>query len=86
MPTSLQALQQRVDELEQRAGEVLRLAEQLRDGKPVQPELSIKGQRWYRGARELLVQQQFSGLDEFVGCYDTSLRPDAVRPGLSEVS
>src|SRR5260370_1407197 len=35
----------------------------------VQPELSIKGQQWYRGVRELFVQENFSGLKEFVDCY-----------------
>ncbi len=79
MSTSLQALQQRVDEIERLADEVVHLAEQVRDGKPVYSELSVQGQRWYRGARELLVQQGFSGLNEFDACYDTSLRPDSKR-------
>jgi hypothetical protein len=77
MPTGVQALQQRVDELERQADDVFRLAEQLRDGKTAQPELSVKGQRWYRGARELLAQQVFSGLAEFEACYDSSEE----RPG-----
>jgi hypothetical protein len=72
MPISLQALQQRIDDLERQADEVFGLAEELRDGKPVQPQLSVKGQRWYRGARELLVQQGFSGLAEFEACYDST--------------
>lgn len=37
-----------------------------------QPELSLKGQRWYRGARELLVQVNYSGLKEFDLCYDSN--------------
>ncbi len=81
MSTSLQALQQRVDELERLADEVLRLAVQVRNGILSHPDLSVKGERWYRGARELLVQQGFSGLNEFDACYNSSLRPESQRPG-----
>lgn len=62
-------LQNRIQELEQLADEVLTLAENLRDQNNVQPDLAIKGQRWYRGARELLVQQGLSGLGELESCY-----------------
>jgi hypothetical protein len=44
----------------------------LSTGEKVQPDLSIKGQRWYRGTRELLVQHNFSGIKEFDSCYDTT--------------
>lgn len=79
MPVNLSALQQRVDELEKLADEVLRLAERFRDAQTPLPELSVMGQRWYRGTRELLVQHEFSGLAEFDACYDSSLSPEADR-------
>lgn len=63
-------LQRRIQELEQLADEVLSLAEQLKSQSNVQPDLAIKGQRWYRGAREFLVQQGSSGLGEFENCYE----------------
>ena len=58
-------LEQRIKELESLAEEVIALANKRAEGEQVQPELSVKGQRWYRGARELLVQHGFSGLKEF---------------------
>lgn len=81
MPVNLSALQQRVDELEKLADEVLRLAEQFRDTQVPQPELAVKGQRWYRATRELLVQHEFSGVTELDECYDSSLRQHAERGG-----
>jgi hypothetical protein len=62
-------MEQRIAELEKLAEEVSGLAKKQSEGQYVQPELSIKGQRWYRGTRELLAQQNFSGLDEFDNCY-----------------
>ena len=72
MKTKLIQLEKKIEELEALAQGVMTLAEKLSQGLNVQPELSIKGQRWYRGARELLVQQGFSGLDEFDYCYNSS--------------
>jgi len=69
MQTTLIQLQKRVEDLEKLADEVSNLAERLSKGEAVQPELSIKGQQWYRGARELMVQHTYSGLDDFDGCY-----------------
>lgn len=60
------------------------LAERLSRGELVQPELSIKGQKWYRGARELLVQQKFSGLDEFDYCYNSS-KNDTKRRSFTDI-
>ncbi|NQU77265.1 DUF4145 domain-containing protein [Candidatus Falkowbacteria bacterium] len=70
MNTKLVQLEQRINELEKLANEIVKLAKKLFDGQDVQPKLSINGQRWYRGARELLVQQDFSGLEEFDNCYE----------------
>jgi len=69
MGTKLIQLERRVTELEKLADDVAYLAERQTRMENVQPELSIKGQQWYRGARELLVQQDFSGLNEFENCY-----------------
>lgn len=68
-PSKLIQLQTRIQELEHLADEVIALSGNLRSGSTVQPKLAIKGQQWYRGARELLVQQAFSGLKEFDNCY-----------------
>ena len=70
MQTKLVQVIQRVQELEQLASEVANLVEKLATGEAVQPELSVKGQRWYRGGRELLANHQFSGLQEFEDCYE----------------
>ncbi len=69
MQTRLVGIQQRVADLDKVAGEVFILAQRLLQGETVQPELSIVGQRWYRGVRELMVQNQFSGLEELEQCY-----------------
>lgn len=58
-------LGQRIQELESLADEVAELAKTQASFKTVQPDLNTKGQRWYRGAREILVQQQSSSLAEF---------------------
>jgi hypothetical protein len=65
MNTKLVQLQNRVKELESLAQDVFILADGVRAGQKRQPELQIKGQQWYRGTRELLSQQDFSGLKEF---------------------
>ena len=70
MQTKLVQVIQRVQELEQLASEVANLVEKQATGEAVQPELSVKGQRWYRGGRELLAKHQFSGLQEFEDCYE----------------
>jgi hypothetical protein len=77
--TKLVQLQKRIGELEALADEVAVLAEHLKDDKDIQPDLSTKGQRWYRGAREILVQSNSSALAEFEQCYDSSNVP--IRAG-----
>lgn len=69
MQTKLIQLQNRIDELENVAWEVQTLADQFIQGGAVQPRLSQQGERWYRGCRELMVQQNFSGLGDFDDCY-----------------
>jgi hypothetical protein len=72
MSLKLIHLEQRIKEIESLADEVLALAESMSQGRHVQPDLSVKGERWYRGAREILVQQDFSGIKDFDGCYKDS--------------
>jgi hypothetical protein len=69
MRVKLLQLEQRVKELESLADEVASLAERLTTNRDAQPALSIKGQAWFRGAREFLVQQNSSALGEFDACY-----------------
>jgi hypothetical protein len=70
----LAQLRERVRELDRLADEVLSLAERMKKKEATaQPDLAIKGQRWYRGARELLVQQQYSGLGDFDLCYHSPI-------------
>ncbi len=69
MKTSLLQLDQRIKELESLADEVSKLVKQWGTGKAVEWDLNTKGERWYRGARELLVQQKYSGLKDFDNCY-----------------
>lgn len=63
------ALARRIQELESIADEVANLAKRQSNNESVQPELNTQGQRWYRGAREILVTQNSSGLREFDGQY-----------------
>jgi hypothetical protein len=77
--TKLVHVQKRIDDLEALANEVAALAARLKDDEKVQPDLSVNGQRWYRGAREILVQAKSSALEEFDQCYDSSKVP--LRPG-----
>jgi hypothetical protein len=65
MNLKLLQLSQRIQALESLADEVLRLANEQSTRSQREPELNTKGQRWYRGARELLVQQKSSSLAEF---------------------
>lgn len=73
--TNLLSLSQRIKELEELATEIEVLAKLLLDASVttdvnlVQPQLSIKWQRWYRWARELMIQNNFSGLRDFDNCY-----------------
>ena len=69
MKLKLLQLEQRINELEAIAYEVTNLARKQGASEAVQPELNTKGQRWYRGAREILVQQKSSGLTEFDALY-----------------
>ncbi len=81
MQTKLVQVQRRIDELEALADEVAVLAARLKEDGDVQPDLSVKGQRWYRGAREILVQAKSSALQELDQCYDSSIV--RVRVGVS---
>ena len=69
MKLKLLQLEQRIQELESIADEVAKLAKKQGSNETVQPELNTKGQRWYRGAREILVQQKSSSLGEFDTLY-----------------
>ncbi len=80
MQTKLVQVQSRIDDLDALANEVISLAARLKDGDNVQPDLLNKGHRWYRGAREMLVQAASSALAEFDECYDSSKTP--IRPGV----
>src|ERR1700730_11333156 len=68
--TRLVQLQQRIQQLEALAQEIGILAERYyRDDAACDDDLSLKGQQWYRGSRELLAQQNSSSLTEFEQCY-----------------
>jgi hypothetical protein len=69
MQTKLLQLENRISELEAMAERIEELAKQLIEGRGGQPELSIKGQSWFRGARELLRQNGSSCIGEFEACY-----------------
>jgi hypothetical protein len=69
MKWKLSQLRARVAEIEGLADKMSDLGKRLAAGEKVQPELSIVGQQWYRAARELLFQNNFSGLHEFENCY-----------------
>jgi len=69
MTAKLPQIAQRIKSLESLANEVAELAMKQCQSVFVQPELNTKGQRWYRGARELIVQQKSSSLREFDLCY-----------------
>lgn len=64
LKTTLLQLETRLKELESLAEEMIRLLD-IRESGDAQTELGSKGQRWYRGGRELLLQQKSSCLDEF---------------------
>ncbi|MDO8556851.1 MAG: DUF4145 domain-containing protein [Candidatus Jorgensenbacteria bacterium] len=85
MKSKLIKLTKRAQELEELANEVFSLAKRLSKGEIVQPDLSVKGQRWYRGVRELLVQQHFSGVEEFDGCYDSSKNDKQGRRSFTDI-
>jgi len=68
--TRLIQLQQRIAQLETVAEEIVLLVDRYyRDDHSADSELSIKGQKWYRGSRELLAQNNISSLAEFEECY-----------------
>jgi hypothetical protein len=76
MRTRIHRFQQRLEELETLAGEVQELAEEHFHAKTAtgaQPTLAIKAQRWYRGARALLEEYEFSDLGRFEVCFRSSL-------------
>ncbi len=69
----LPRLRERVRELNALADQVLLLAERLsKRDETAQPDLAIKGQQWVRGARGLMVAQEYSGLEAFDDCCTTS--------------
>jgi len=69
MATQFTHLQKRIAELELLADEVLDLASKAASGQPVSASLATKGEEWYRGARSILVANEFSGLADFDWCY-----------------
>jgi hypothetical protein len=69
MQTRLVQIGERIVALEKLADEVGALVQQQFQGNDVQPDLSLKGEKWYRGARQLLVECEFSGLKDFDECY-----------------
>jgi hypothetical protein len=70
-------LQQRVGALEALADAIAPLVERYyQDDHGVDSDLSLKGQRWYRGCRELLAQHRLSGLSEFEECYRSTSDDD----------
>jgi hypothetical protein len=76
MRTKTHRFQQRLEELEKLAGELQELAEEhfhSDSATGAQPTLAIKGQRWYRGARALLEEYEFSDLGRFDVCFRSSL-------------
>ena len=74
MQTKLLQLEQRIAELEALATEITELVRKYVAGDDVQPALNIKGQSWYRGGRELLVQQDYSGQKEFDNIWATVMK------------
>ncbi len=75
MQTKLVRLETRIQELELLAKEIAELA--MQRPKLADPKLALVAQRWYRGARELLVQQNFSGLEEFENFYTVNFKDTA---------
>ena len=69
MPSRFTHLRQRIADLELLAGTVLDLARGIAEGKPLHSQLAEKGEEWYRGARSILVTNNFSGLADFDWCY-----------------
>jgi hypothetical protein len=75
--TRLIQLQQRVRQLETVAEELVPLVERYyRDDNSADRDLGLKGQQWYRGCRELLAQNELSGVQEFEECYRSSSDDD----------
>lgn len=73
MTTHFTHLEKRIADLELLANEVLDLASKATEGKLVSIQLATKGEEWYRGARSILVTNEFSGLTEFDWCYKSYL-------------
>lgn len=67
--SALVQLRNRIVEMETLAKEVDGLALRLLNCEEVQPDLANKGQQWYRGCREIMAQQRYSGREEFEDYY-----------------
>jgi hypothetical protein len=75
--TRLVQLQQRIRQLEALAEDLVPLVERYyRDDQSADGDLSLKGQQWYRGCRELLAQNKLSSLSEFEQCYRSASDDD----------
>jgi hypothetical protein len=81
MKLILLQLEQRIQELEALADEVATLVKEQRSNFAIPPELNTKGQRWYRGAREIFVTQKSSSLAEFEQHY-VSVIKDVITSNL----
>jgi hypothetical protein len=75
MQTRLVQLEARIQALELLAKEIAELA--MQRPQLANAKLSLIAQRWYRGARELLAQQNFSGLREFESFYTVIFKDTA---------
>ncbi len=75
MQSKLVQLETRIQELELLAQEILELA--MQRPRLASPKLALAAQRWYRGARELLAQQNFSGLAELESFYTVNFKDTA---------
>jgi hypothetical protein len=70
-PVKFLRLEERIAELELLAESVVGLARGVADEKPLHAQLATEGEKWYRGARALLVENEFSGLAQFDLCYQS---------------
>ncbi len=85
MQMKISEIEKRLAELETLADEVAELTHRQTSGLSVQPELSIKGWQWYRGARELLVVNDLPMLDQFDACFGDAVGSTALAYSLSGI-